>query len=1336
MPFRSASTGVAGTGTSVAISVPSGLQVDDIVLIGLYVETADATITWPTGFTQRADVPGTANATTRGRLLVAWKRITSAGDVTDEGDGDYDISWTTSALYKVDCLALSGIARIANPFEADSGIASTSSSATTTPTASYTSTSTSDLVCFTTNHATNAGAWADPSGFTQRSDDSSNANAHLSSFTLDSQAAGAKSVSTTFTGTTGNSYPRIWSGALTLDRVARYAAPTSGDFTSVNPTITLPAHAAGCRLVVLVSGKPETMTTPSMNQGFTLVGSTTGGTGTLGADTGQVYYYVFAKDAASGAETNPTLTLGSGNNVGMWVANSYLPAKDKTWADVIEASADWVQFINDSDSSTGTFTGTASAFGDAPVTGDAILTGVGCPSDAGSSFSAVPTMTMTGLSGGTKAVALYTDTLSLNDFASGIADWVDFTGTGSSGLTYSGSFASNTNGSGVIACVSLRQATATIDLTVAGTMPLPTLAVSLTGFNASNLTVAATMPLPTLAVSLTGFNASNLSIAATMPLPTLAVSLNVAPLDTQLTVAATMPLPTLAVALDAPLVDVDLSIAATMPLPTLAVSLSTVTEITVAGTMPLPVLAVDLEAEVTIDDPEPVEIDQEIVDDEEVDQEGHEEDWHPDVAVVEPSVPLPVAYDVLRTYTSISLDGTQPVIVGSATARKLRLRDRILIDNVDVTFYNGVRTPTPDYSLIEPLTWGVCTIVFPQIFPLIQTLSEITWLRRGARVLIQRVDEEGNVVATDYRGRIMVWDTAGDFTVSVGGLFSGPASVRFRPMPMIRRIQDVSYWLMTAFRHQHQPLEYEDFGVDLITRGENYYLDHVLELCSLGVKRDGSQVTVHYDEDLKKWIAAPKDTTTIHATVYFDPGYMNPGLTRDFTAETDEVFATAHLSDGTQILNSVWPGMQQEDPIPPYPGVLEEGDDNEDVAVLIARLALLGYIKYAEKAGGYDEDVVDAILAAREDADQLGTANDEALDEPLWEWLWDLDAVGYTDQEARILPMAQKRKVRYWNRSATGNRLSLNPFYDPVHASLTVSQKLELGHVKSKNHAKKLARTLLDDGSDNWVGTLSTVMSFVAGEHTPGDPITEDDVMSGRELRPGMNLWAPLFQGGTLFHISSIDISNDGNEWSLALDTRSRDTMQIDGILERNRENRTSPARAFWNARSSSTASDTIFSHDEHFGKLGSNIPLPANEWTVYPMPAGDFGEVAHVIMRTISSPAEFAMMVFQKKVTAEWLTIRVANPLNAADEWWANEGVRADFKDRGIKYAAGSEDNPCGYFPGRKSEGHDLTGRWEDDASFAYGGDSLVFWVCVYPDRSSVLKRGDQFYVQRELGT
>jgi hypothetical protein len=124
---------------------------------------------------------------------------------------------------------------------------------------------------------------------------------------------------------------------------------------------------------------------------------------------------------------------------------------------------------------------------------------------------------------------------------------------------------------------------------------------------------------------------------------------------------------------------------------------------------------------------------------------------------------------------------------------------------------------------------------------------------------------------------------------------------------------------------------------------------------------------------------------------------------------------------------------------------------------------------------------------------------------------------------------------------------------------------------------------------------------------------------------------------------------------------------------------------------------------------------------------------------------AEFVVAVFGRGVAGrlpQRLTRLVGNPLTeAGTKKWEDEGVRNTLdRSNYLLYAAGSNEQPCGYWPKTKATGEEdpnpLTGKWKDDAGFSYYTFAQpVLYVAVYADRDTVIPAGRIMWPQLEAG-
>jgi hypothetical protein len=724
----------------------------------------------------------------------------------------------------------------------------------------------------------------------------------------------------------------------------------------------------------------------------------------------------------------------------------------------------------------------------------------------------------------------------------------------------------------------------------------------------------------------------------------------------------------------------------------------------------------------------------------------------------------PVIREATHAFTTVTMDGTMPVYTATIVDRA-RDRDRILVGGKDVTFFRGVATPTPDYALISPLLYGSGSLTLPQVNPLFEHLGTgaLKWLRKGKPVVVQRVNAAGNIVATDYRGIIVAFNVSGNaLTVELGGQASGRAALRNKQIPIFRGRHDAGFWGIRAvaeLRVPTAPLNGPDTGIVLHNAGGMSQLDYINQVCSMAVTGAGEQYTIMPVNGVYRMML--KDIDTIDVTAYFDDARIKPDLRRDIAEEPNRVFATGVRHDGQRVRFGAYPGLKQGE-APDYPmndnsafgqGTVDADTDTGDgVTVMLWKLQQAGYLDERDAPGGYDDDVTDAIKVLQDDRGTTQTGN---MNPTTWRALFDLDVTGYSTMWSRILPAAQLASVREWDRTGNGSLSSRNPNYDP-HV-IPVDRNIDAGAAFTRQRIRKFARTELSQG-DNWVGTVDLNFGLISGEHNPGDALTSSDVKQARGVRPGMNLWAPLFDGGTLFHVSGVQVSNGGKDVQLTVDTRARDTMKVWQVIQRNRESRQNPARAWINQyRSSTISKDGLGEWDEIGGLLDSRVSLNGGTWNVFPVVAGQEGTVSRLRFQ-LTNPDEFAMTISGRKISAKRLNHLVPRPLaytrndhgtvevgddTELEPWYERAHVRDVLRDKFLLYAAGTHDEPCGYAPARKTRddgdptGEPATGLHVDDAGFSYRTFSEpVLWVAIWVSGANAVQAGRVMWNQLEVGS
>jgi len=664
--------------------------------------------------------------------------------------------------------------------------------------------------------------------------------------------------------------------------------------------------------------------------------------------------------------------------------------------------------------------------------------------------------------------------------------------------------------------------------------------------------------------------------------------------------------------------------------------------------------------------------------------------------------------------------------------------------------------------------YGPTSITFPQIAAPFERpgFGALSWLKIGRQVLFQRVDPATDAVLhEDYVGVVVGFDVDGpNLVVQVGGEAMGRAALVNRQVPIWTSFQDIGRYMYSAFKDLNlrlTPYLGPETGVRLARFGGMSVLDYISELVSRSWNRQGNRWTVMPDQDASTrgvYKMKRKDTTTIHATAYVDDARVRASLHRDAAEEPNRIFGTGVTPNGMRVRNGVYPGLRQTPPAP-YPfddgrdfgiGTTDADTDTGDgIHIMIARLIITKYLDQEDTPGGYDAQVARAIRALQEDAGRNFVTG--TMDVGTWRALYDLDTTGYSLRWSHIEPMAELRKVREWDRSATGAIMRRNPFYDVT--ALKVDRNIDFGSGYTSDQMREWSRAALGDGeASNWTGSIAFATgALIAGEHNPGDPLDSSDVLYARNLRAGQNIWLPTFDGGTLVHIAAVNVSADDSV-SVDVDTRARDAMEVWEVIARNQESRHSPARSWVSAsqaRSSTISKDSIGIWDEVGGLLSDDVTVPANTWTVFPVVAGQEGTVRSLRLRT-SPAAEYVVGVFGDTIYGSRLQRLIGNPLTHAGKLrWADEGIRDELdKTNILLYVAGEKAAPCGYYPNTKRVEDDpdtpdeetgtnpLTGRWEDDASFSYHtGQHPVLYVAVFADRNTTIPAGRIMWNQLEAG-
>lgn len=681
-----------------------------------------------------------------------------------------------------------------------------------------------------------------------------------------------------------------------------------------------------------------------------------------------------------------------------------------------------------------------------------------------------------------------------------------------------------------------------------------------------------------------------------------------------------------------------------------------------------------------------------------------------------------------------TMQGSQPVYTISEAAIPAT-RQRILIDGVDFTYFRGAITPNVTYTLLEPLLYGPGDLDLIQVVAT-ETLGvgDLAPLRKYAEVIVQDVLDDV-VVRTAWKGFIDGFGVSGlSLSLQLGGQAHGRADLRNRQPVVFPKTNDLGHQIADAITDlglPHHPPLGAVTGIEAMTTGGTGHLEHIQALIAKAWTRAGRQWTVMPDAVTGVYETHRKDGTTIHATAFIDDARTVLNVVRDISEEPNRFYGSGVTPKGMRVRNAKAPGLYQG-PVPPFPGHMEMGDTGEGVRLLIGRLQAMGYLDLRDAAGGYDEDVYDAVVDLQIDAQLFddgftGTAVPGEVNEVTWRALYDLDVTSASLEWAHIEPMAQLRAVRPWRRSGSGTIMGVNPGHD--ESVIPVDRNIDYGAGVRRRQMFEHSRTELAEADvPNWTGDLTLhTGALLRGEVAIGATVTGADVMEANELLPGMNVFVPNFQGGTLFHVSA-SVPDEEGVFTFTVDTRFRDAMEAWEVIERNKESRRDPARRRnQQHRSSTIVKDSIGEWFEHGGILGNDVKLDPG-WNVFEVVAAMEGVIARMKMtvqtvttedETVSIEGhEYVCAVFGRPITPSMLANTVPAPLTAeGKKAWRRRASRAVLKDHWLLVSFGTDEEPCGYGEDLKSDGATLTGVLDEDAGFRYASETrgrlyVAVWV------------------------
>jgi len=307
-------------------------------------------------------------------------------------------------------------------------------------------------------------------------------------------------------------------------------------------------------------------------------------------------------------------------------------------------------------------------------------------------------------------------------------------------------------------------------------------------------------------------------------------------------------------------------------------------------------------------------------------------------------------------------------------------------------------------------------------------------------------------------------------------------------------------------------------------------------------------------------------------------------------------------------------------------------------------------------------------------------------------------------ESSYVAPLASKTEVeRLTFNPETGALTGLNPDWDP--SVLRVEHYEHFGENISREQGRAISQSIMNkDGDPIYIGTIKLKSDPIEGPRF--------------SIREGQNIVLKNHRGqDRKLHISGVRVNWSELSVEITVSERAVDYITCLAVIDRDRKGHQPGRRRTYRGQSSREVIDTaaVWDCESNAGVIPSTL-LQAG-WNVLQIPCGERGEVVETEL-TFDSPIQFAVGIFDRPVTKEWMDYWVGNNLETETGVWDSyfDPETHDGQEFGLIVAWGEQDQFAGYYPGVQSDGDPLTGRMKDSAQWYFeSSEPPWLWLAIY---------------------
>jgi hypothetical protein len=392
----------------------------------------------------------------------------------------------------------------------------------------------------------------------------------------------------------------------------------------------------------------------------------------------------------------------------------------------------------------------------------------------------------------------------------------------------------------------------------------------------------------------------------------------------------------------------------------------------------------------------------------------------------------------------------------------------------------------------------------------------------------------------------------------------------------------------------------------------------------------------------------------------------------------------------------------------------------DGVSTWQARVNGLGITGAKVKVDGVYDSADASAARAVQRAD--GLLVDGVVGPQTWAATFDVGANGVDLDGAFRMPLAWDPRAMPRLFNADGSDAGANSAWDPT--ILVVDRDEDMGNSITKAQATRSAQAeLARTPTPGWVGEIVLTADPIEGSRL--------DIREGQNIRVLGHLATDV-----VLHIAQVSVQDDRSV-RLTVDEHYRDLVTLAGILSRDKESATDPARMPARKYRRRFRENVVDFDGESPAGVVPDFALFGGLWSVIHIPVSQTGQVASIRLQTHGPMAKFSVAFFGDSVTAAQMVSLVGNPLIAHGNYGPYDHHRPDLELLGFINAIGgpgqaagySQDTDTGAGSGYETSPYTgsstlLTGWLVDTASWAYTSVRPPWlWLAFYSDRSTRIR-------------